>query len=126
MRIGMTFNVRSESRVADLEGNTEQDRHEEGPHHSRYAQWADDDEEFDAPETVQALATVLESLGHEVDLLGEGEPMLRRLLGGDRPELVLNFAEGSGSGPFARSPRPGGAGDARHSLHRLRSVDAWR
>ena len=47
---------------------------------------------------MQALAAVLERLGHEVDLLGEGEPMLRRLLGGDRPDLVLNFAEGTGGG----------------------------
>jgi D-alanine-D-alanine ligase len=83
----MTFNVRAENHSASAAAGT-----------GRYAQWADDDEEFDAPETVQALAAVLESLGHEVDLLGEGEPMLRRLLGGDRPELVLNFAEGSGAG----------------------------
>ena len=99
MRIGMTFNVRAESRVAGPVAGTDQEiAHEESPHHSRYAEWADDDEEYDAPETVQALAAVLESLGHEVDLLGEGEPMLRRLLGGDRPDLVLNFAEGSGAG----------------------------
>ncbi len=103
MRIGMTFNVRAESR-ADSTGETDPEtalcRETLGQVSSlgRYAQWADDDEEYDAPETVQALATVLESLGHEVDLLGEGEPMLRRLLGGDRPDLILNFAEGSGCG----------------------------
>ena len=93
MRIGMTFNVRARS-SDDMESPTCTDEAAAG----RFAQWADDDEEFDAPETVQALASVLESLGHEVDLLGEGEPMLRRLLGGERPELILNFAEGSGSG----------------------------
>ena len=99
MRIGMTFNVRAESRAAGPAGGTgPATAHEDAGHPSRYAQWADDDEEFDAPETVQALAAVLENLGHEVDLLGEGEPMLRRLLGGDRPDLVLNFAEGSGAG----------------------------
>jgi D-alanine-D-alanine ligase len=99
MRIGMTFNVRAESRGANpTEGVGPEAAADDRAHHSRYAQWADDDEEFDAPETVQALAVVLESLGHEVDLLGEGEPMLRRLLGGDRPDLVLNFAEGSGAG----------------------------
>ncbi len=92
MRIGMTFNVRARS-SDDAESPICSDTSA-----GRFAQWADDDEEFDAPETVQALASVLESLGHEVDLLGEGEPMLRRLLGGDRPELILNFAEGSGSG----------------------------
>ena len=99
MRIGMTFNVRAESRAANPAGGTGQEAaSDDSARHGRYAQWADDDEEFDAPETVQALAAVLESLGHEVDLLGEGEPMLRRLLGGDRPDLVLNFAEGSGAG----------------------------
>jgi D-alanine-D-alanine ligase len=98
MRIGMTFNVRAES-AAGLSDELDPLR-PPCPDGSagRFAQWADDDEEFDAPETVQALATVLEALGHEVDLLGEGEPMLRRLLGGDRPELVLNFAEGCGAG----------------------------
>ncbi len=56
----------------------------------------DDEEEFDSPATIQALAEVLEGLGHEVDLLGDGEPMLRRLLHGPRPDLVLNIAEGCG------------------------------
>jgi len=101
MRIGMTFNVRGES-PADSGGDEEttlcRETLGEVSSLGRYAQWADDDEEYDAPETVQALARVLESLGHEVDLLGEGEPMLRRLLGGERPELILNFAEGSGCG----------------------------
>ncbi len=45
----------------------------------------DAQEEFDSPATIQALAQVLENLGHEVDLLGDGEPMLRRLLQGPRP-----------------------------------------
>ncbi|MBI3465881.1 MAG: D-alanine--D-alanine ligase [Planctomycetes bacterium] len=58
----------------------------------------EDQEEFDSPETIEALADVLRSFGHDVDLLGEGEPMLRRLLDGPRPDLVLNFAEGQGIG----------------------------
>ncbi len=37
----------------------------------------DEDEEFDSLETVQALSAVLKSLGHQVDLLGDGEPLLR-------------------------------------------------
>jgi D-alanine-D-alanine ligase len=98
MRIGMTFNVRGETAANQADGTEEANPVCSDTTHGRYAQWADDDEEFDAPETVQALATVLEELGHEVDLLGEGEPMLRRLLGGDRPDLVLNFAEGIGCG----------------------------
>ncbi len=58
----------------------------------------DDDEEFDSLETVQAITAVLENLGHQVDLLGDGEPLLQRLLDGERPDLVLNFAEGTGGG----------------------------
>lgn len=56
----------------------------------------DEEEEFDSPETVAALADTVRSLGHEVDLLGDGEPLLRRLLDGPRPDLVLNIAEGTG------------------------------
>jgi D-alanine-D-alanine ligase len=37
-------------------------------------------------------------LGHEVELLGDGEPLLRRLLDGPRPDLVFNIAEGAGVG----------------------------
>jgi D-alanine-D-alanine ligase len=88
MRIGMTFNLRSEKRSAGSSAAQASD----------LAALADEDEEFDSPETVHALATVLEHLGHEVDLLGDGEPLLRRLLDGPRPDLVLNFAEGTGSG----------------------------
>jgi D-alanine-D-alanine ligase len=54
----------------------------------------DHDEEFDSPETIAALADVLRDLGHDVELIGEGEPMLRRLLEGPRPDLVMNLAEG--------------------------------
>lgn len=56
----------------------------------------DAEEEFDSPETIAALADTLRSLGHEVLLLGDGEPMLRKLLDGPRPEFVLNIAEGEG------------------------------
>ena len=38
----------------------------------------DEQEEFDSPETISAMAGAIESLGHEVELLGYGEPMLRR------------------------------------------------
>jgi D-alanine-D-alanine ligase len=41
---------------------------------------------------------VLESFGHEVELLGDGEPLLRRLLDGERLDLVWNIAEGTGGG----------------------------
>jgi len=58
----------------------------------------DAEEEFDSPETIAALADVLRSLGHEVELLGDGEPFLRRVLDGRRPDFVFNFAEGTGIG----------------------------
>lgn len=77
MRIGLSFNVKRAAAEA--------------------APLADEEEEFDAPETIAALRSVLEGLGHEVQLLGDGEELLRRLLDGPRPELVLNIAEGTGA-----------------------------
>jgi D-alanine-D-alanine ligase len=83
MRIGLTFNVRS----ASAGGNGAVD-----------VNCSDDaEEEFDSPETIEALAVAIRELGHEVELLGDGEPMLRRLLRGQRPDLVFNFAEGTGT-----------------------------
>ncbi len=52
-------------------------------------------EEFDSPATVEAVAAVLRGLGHEVDLLGDGRPLLERLLVYP-PDFVFNFAEGHG------------------------------
>lgn len=77
MRIGLSFNLKRAAAEA--------------------APLADEEEEFDAPETIAALRSVLEGLGHEVQLLGDGEELLRRLLDGPRPELVLNIAEGTGA-----------------------------
>jgi D-alanine-D-alanine ligase len=59
---------------------------------------ADDlQEEFDSPETVEALAAVLRGLGHRVEKLGDGPELLRRLLD-DPPDFVFNIAEGQGVG----------------------------
>jgi len=87
VKIGLTFNVRrpklppdvSIAGILSLPGD-------------------DQEEEFDSPETIAAIAAALESLGHEVELLGYGEPLLQRLLAGPRPDLVWNFAEGHGGG----------------------------
>src|SRR5260221_6790290 len=76
MLIGLTYNVKTASSSSAI---------------------SDEEEEFDSPETIAALAAAVESLGHEVILLGDGEPMLRKLLDGPRPELVLNIAEGRGA-----------------------------
>ncbi|HEV3023320.1 MAG TPA: hypothetical protein VGX76_12670 [Pirellulales bacterium] len=77
MLIGLTYNVKTNSPAS--------------------AAVADEEEEFDSPETVAALAATVERLGHEVIMLGDGEPMLRKLLDGRRPDLVLNIAEGRGA-----------------------------
>jgi D-alanine-D-alanine ligase len=52
-------------------------------------------EEFDSPVTIKAIAEVFRSLGHTVSELGDGRPLLERLLK-DPPDLVFNFAEGTG------------------------------
>ncbi len=86
MRIGLTFNVRRTGSPSDV--STTGFLPLPGDDH---------DEEFDSPETIAAIAEALQSLGHEVELLGYGEPLLARLLAGPRPDLVWNFAEGHGS-----------------------------
>ena len=94
MKLGLTFNVRLASggsdqvhpldsaSTADLEGYLAalNDRHEE----------------FDSPETIQALAEACEQLGHDVELLGDGPLLIERLMAGPRPDLVVNIAEGTG------------------------------
>src|SRR5205823_5209654 len=57
----------------------------------------DFEEEFDSPATIEAIASVLRDLGHDVMLLGDGRPMLQRLLE-DPPDFVFNVAEGQGIG----------------------------
>jgi D-alanine-D-alanine ligase len=88
VRIGLTFNVRRAERPSDVSST-----------YGNLPLPGDDlEEEFDSPETIAAIAAALESLGHEVELLGYGEPLLQRLLAGPRPDLVWNFAEGHGGG----------------------------
>jgi D-alanine-D-alanine ligase len=91
LRIGVTFNAREAETDAQHAPGAAQFR-------AGYLGLPGDDEqeEFDSPETIAALAAALGCLGHEVELLGDGEFMLRRLLDGARPELVWNFAEGIG------------------------------
>jgi D-alanine-D-alanine ligase len=52
-------------------------------------------EEFDSPATVEAIAAVFRSLGHTAHLIGDGRPLVESLLK-NPPDLVFNFAEGSG------------------------------
>ena len=83
MRIGLTYNVKggAASGTSNAPGLA-----------------ADAEEEFDSQETIDSIADAIRSLGHEVELLGDGEPLLRKLLDGPRPQLVVNIAEGTGSG----------------------------
>jgi D-alanine-D-alanine ligase len=53
-------------------------------------------EEYDSPATVEAIARVLATRGHEPVLLGGGRRFVERLLEA-RPDLVFNLAEGRGS-----------------------------
>jgi D-alanine-D-alanine ligase len=78
MRIGITFDLKSEGLAVP-------------------GQPDDFQEEFDSPQTVEAVAEVFRRLGHDVVLLGDGPGMLRRLLD-DPPDFVFNFAEGHGIG----------------------------
>jgi D-alanine-D-alanine ligase len=52
-------------------------------------------EEFDSPATVNAIAEVFRSLGHEAYTIGDGRPFLDSMLR-EPPDFVFNFAEGSG------------------------------
>jgi len=52
-------------------------------------------EEFDSPITVKAIAEVFRSLGHTTTELGNGRPLIEALLR-EPPDLVFNFAEGTG------------------------------
>jgi D-alanine-D-alanine ligase len=52
-------------------------------------------EEFDRPETVDAIASVIRDDGHDVTLLGDGREFLTKMLA-DPPDFVFNIAEGSG------------------------------
>jgi D-alanine-D-alanine ligase len=78
MRIGITYDLKQDVPLA--------------------ADLPDDyQEEFDSPATVEAIASVLRGLGHRVEKLGDGRPLLERLLA-DPPDLVFNIAEGQGIG----------------------------
>src|SRR5947208_14402278 len=53
-------------------------------------------EEYDSPETVEAIATALAANGHRPRLLGGGRRFLEQMLARP-PELVFNIAEGWGT-----------------------------
>jgi len=74
MRIGLTYDLRSDY-LAEGHGDEET-------------------AEFDSPETIDAIEEALAALGHEPVRIGHLRALGRRLLAGDRWELVFNIAEG--------------------------------
>lgn len=61
--------------------------------------------EFDSPQTIQALEDAVKSLGLGVDRIGNLRALMKRLLTGDRWDLVFNIAEGV-RGPGRESEVP--------------------
>lgn len=55
---------------------------------------AEEAAEFDSLETIDALASVLENLGHTVERVGNFESLIKALLAGKRWGFVFNIAEG--------------------------------
>ena len=63
--------------------------------------------EFDKEETVAAIETALQDLGHSTDRIGHVRQLVNRLAKGDRWEMVFNICEGMyGVGREAQVPRP--------------------
>lgn len=81
MKIGIAFDLKGDDESSLPSGSVPDDWHEE----------------FDSPVTIEAIASVLRGLGHDVILLGDGRAFLKRVLA-DPPDLVFNFAEGHGVG----------------------------
>jgi D-alanine-D-alanine ligase len=77
MRIGLTYDIKDD--MAAVSGLPE-----------------DAFEEYDLPETVEALAAAIGSQGHDVVRLGGGHNFLVNVLTG-KPDLVFNIAEGRGN-----------------------------
>ena len=61
--------------------------------------------EFDSIETIEAIETALQDLGHETQRIGNGIRLTQRLVQGERWDLVFNIAEGlHGIGREAQIP----------------------
>ena len=85
MKIGITYDLRDDY-IA--EGYTEEQT-----------------AEFDHPRTIAAIEDALQSLGYETDRIGHIRTLARRLVAGDRWNLVFNIAEGlRGFGREAQVP----------------------
>jgi len=74
MRIGLVYDLRSQYLA---EGYSEEDV-----------------AEFDSDATIAALDGAIQACGHTVERVGHGRDLARRLVGGDRWDLVFSIAEG--------------------------------
>lgn len=85
LKIGITYDLRDDY-IAD--GYTEEET-----------------AEFDHPQTIDAIEEALSDLGYETDRIGHIRALARRLVAGDRWDLVFNIAEGlRGFGREAQVP----------------------
>jgi len=61
------------------------------------AGWSEEDAaEFDSEETINGLEEAIRGLGHDVERIGNARVLCRRLVAGDRWDLVFNVTEGCG------------------------------
>ena len=74
MRIGLTYDLRNDYLAA---GYSDQET-----------------AEFDRPDTIDAIQSALNDLGHQTDRIGHGQRLVSRLAAGDRWDMVFNIAEG--------------------------------
>ncbi|HMC64165.1 MAG TPA: ATP-grasp domain-containing protein [Gemmataceae bacterium] len=93
MRIGITFDLKSDATKDGLLPAPSPFRGEGAGGGSP----DDFQEEFDSAATIDAIASVFRSLGHDVERLGDGRELLEQLLA-DPPDFVFNLAEGEGIG----------------------------
>jgi D-alanine-D-alanine ligase len=85
MRVGLTYDLRAEYLAAGF--------------------GEEETAEFDRPDTVEAIARALASLGHQPVRIGHVRQLVDRLARGERWDLVFNFAEGMyGIGREAQVP----------------------
>lgn len=74
MRIGLTYDLREEYLALGYQ--------------------EEETAEFDRRETIDALEQTLQQLGYETDLIGHAKNLAKRLVMGDRWDMVFNIAEG--------------------------------
>lgn len=74
MRIGLTYDLRDE--------------------YLQEGHGAEETAEFDRADTIDALEAAIRELGFDVDRIGRGRSLVRRLANGERWDLVFNICEG--------------------------------